>query len=158
MSIMWSAIHKNKDECLHHEDGKAPLVRGVAPCDFWLSPLATALLLLLDTLPGCPLACHLFKPPPSLPPSLLPEATSPAMSKCGELIDVCDTCFREPPSSSEMGRSVSIFEPVNVKVIHWAESREKKCPKSTVFDGSDLRWLFPAAFTVAMKRAQPLHS
>lgn len=37
--------------------------RGLVLCDFWLSPLATALPLLLDTLPGCPLACHLFNPP-----------------------------------------------------------------------------------------------
>ena len=57
---------------------------------------------------------------PSLHYSVRPGATRPAMPRCHALIDVCDTCFWEPPSSD----FVAIFETTNAKATHgrgWVE-------------------------------------
>ena len=147
-----SAGHSNKDKRLYQEE--ALLERCVALCDFWLSPLATAFPLLLDTLPGCPLACHLFKLPPSLLPPLhafFPRPTRPAMSSSNALIDLFDTRFREPPSLFEFGSSVSNVLATNAKETHSEKDDTwgKISNIHAIFDGSQLKRLFPAVFTVA---------
>lgn len=67
---------------------------------------------------------------------------------------MCDTVFREPPSS-ELSKNVSIFGAANTKVTHGGVRVFGKVSRI----GSHLKKrLFPSVFAVAMARALLLRS
>lgn len=123
---------------------KKKLERGMALCDFWLSPLATTLSLLLDTLPGCPLARRLFKPPPPLHPE--GHKTShvgvrrPDWCVFGQML--------LGTSVIRIWREMFLF--LKQWIQRWrTEERgflEEVSKISVVFDGSQLKRLFPAVW------------
>ena len=131
------------------------LERGTALCDFWLSPLATSPSLPLDTLPGCPLARHLFRLPPRSPPLLppFPGAARPAMSRCDALIDALVT---HAPGNLRRPNRGEVFLFLKQQMLEaCAEERGFLEGVSEIDVGSDgprLERLSPAVIRVAVAR------